>query len=66
MCIGVGTGGGGGVEGALVPPILGIMCIKDAEFILDTPFGPPQPTFLMCMDYLASLNLCLAKIYHRY
>ena len=44
--IGVGTGGGGGggggggAEGALAPPILGIMCIKYAEFILDTPFGP--------------------------
>ena len=22
--------------------MLGIMCIKYAEFILDTPFGPPQ------------------------
>ena len=32
----------GGAEGALAPPILGIMCIKYAEFILDTPFGPPQ------------------------
>ena len=39
--IGVETGGGGG-GGALAPPILGIMCIKYAEFILDTPFGPPQ------------------------
>ena len=39
--IGVGTGGGG-AEGALAPPILGIMCIKHAEFILDAPFGAPQ------------------------
>ena len=36
--IGVGTGE---AEGALAPPILGIMCIKYAEFILDTPFGAP-------------------------
>ena len=39
---GGGGGGGGGAEGALdpppPPPIL-IMCIKYAEFILDTPFG---------------------------
>ena len=33
--IGVGTGGWG-----LGPP--SILCIKYAEFILDTPFGPPQ------------------------
>ena len=40
-----GGGGGGGGEGALAPPILGVMCIKYAEFILDTPFGPPQSCF---------------------
>ena len=46
LIIGVGTGGGGGGGGgALAPLILGIMCIKYAEFILgtpDTPFEPPQ------------------------
>ena len=44
-----GGGGGGGAEGALPPPpppILSIMCIKYAEFILDTPFGPPNPVYV--------------------
>ena len=41
--IGVGTEG---AEGALAPPILGIMCIKYAEFILDTPLGPPPQSCL--------------------
>ena len=39
---GGGGGGGEGAEGALALPILGIMCIKYVEFILDTPFGSPQ------------------------
>ena len=39
----LGGGGGGGGGGAKASPILGIMCIKYAEFILDTPFGPPPP-----------------------
>ena len=37
--IGVGTGG---AEGALAPPNFGHYVYKVAEFILDTPFGPPQ------------------------
>ena len=52
---GGGGGGGGGKEGALVPPILGIMCIKDAEFILDTPFGPP-PTYVSDVHGLSSIT----------
>ena len=43
---GGGGGGGGGAEKALAPPILGIMCIKYAEFILATPFGPPNPVYV--------------------
>ena len=51
-CIGVGAGGGGGGgRGSLgpppPPPILVIMCIKYAEFILHTPFGPPpNPVYI--------------------
>ena len=41
-----GGGGGGGAEGALAPPILGIMCIKYAEFILYTPLWAPHPVYV--------------------
>ena len=52
-----GGGGGGGAEGALAPPppTLGIMCIKYAEFILDTPYGPPQS----CLHSYASVYLSI-------
>ena len=46
----------------LAPPILGIMCIKYAESILDTPFGPAPPnpvyvpTLLPSMDKLLTFN----------
>ena len=51
---GGGGGGGGGAEGALAPLILGIMCIKYAEFILHTPFGPPKS----CLRSYASVGCC--------
>ena len=51
--IGVETGGGGpgggqgGARGGLgPPPILGILYIKYAEFILNTPIGPPNPVYV--------------------
>ena len=47
-------GGGGGQRGPWPPPILGIMCIKYAEFILDTPFGPPKS----CLRSYASVGCC--------
>ena len=37
----------------MAPPILGIMCIKYAEFILDTPFGPPPQS---CLRSYASVH----------
>ena len=44
---GRGGGGGGGARGGLgPPPILGILYIKYAEFILDTPFGLPNPVYV--------------------
>ena len=39
---------------ALAPPILGIMCIKYAEFIFETPFGPSNPVYvptLLCLRF---------------
>ena len=41
-----GGGGGGGWWGVRGGPILGIMCIKYGEFILDTPLWPPPPPIL--------------------
>ena len=63
-------GGGGGAEGALAPPIVVIMCIKYAEFILDTPFGPPQSclrsytSVLETEEYKSFLDMFLLSIYH--
>ena len=51
----VGPRGRGGLG---PPPILGIMCIKYAEFILDTPFGPPPPNPVYVPTLLSGLALC--------
>ena len=54
-------------RGPWPPPILGIMCIEYAEFILDTSFGPPPIlfTFLRFWSQLKGVTFAITECAHR-
>ena len=62
---GGGGGGGGGGQRGPWPPILGIMCITYAEFILDTSFGPPQSCLCSYASAISKAlhDECLASVF---